>query len=338
MRRGYQLVPGWCWGYACRKISGSSTWSNHAWGLAVDLNAPKNPYGSRLVTDMPSWMPALWKSYGFRWGGDYRNNKDAMHYEFMGSVADAKRQTERARAELGKGGPVTPEPGLNTSRITKIELRQEYEEASARWPILHDIERQFGLPGYLLFAVGSRETNLQEKYTQGSTGDGGHGHGVFQLDDRWHDIPPGFDTDINAQARKAAEMLADGIARHGLLGGLNYYNSGDTATSETTGKDYGPDVIARMEFLQAVFSATGKEGDDVIRIIKTTNYDGSSHDGVFVEANFSTVKWVPNNLIWDFAAKYAVAGGGSDGPVLVRRDEFDTLHRIGNAPAKVWPT
>jgi hypothetical protein len=105
MRRGYRLVPGWCWGYACRKIAGSSSWSNHAWALAVDLNAPKNPMTSRLVTDMPSWMPALWKSYGFRWGGDYRGKKDAMHYEFMGSVAEAKAQTERARRELRPGAP-----------------------------------------------------------------------------------------------------------------------------------------------------------------------------------------------------------------------------------------
>lgn len=118
MRRGYRLVPGWCWGYACRKIAGSSTWSNHAWALAVDLNAPKNPYTTKLVTDMPPWMPALWKSYGFRWGGDYRGKKDAMHYEFMGSVTDARNQTERARRELGKSAP-KPQPtnGLNAGQL-----------------------------------------------------------------------------------------------------------------------------------------------------------------------------------------------------------------------------
>jgi hypothetical protein len=111
MKRGYRLVPGWCWGYACRKIRGSSSWSNHAWGLAVDLNAPKNPMTSRLVTDMPSWMPTLWKSYGFRWGGDYSGRKDAMHYEFLGSVTDAKMQTERARRELtGRSAPVPQAP------------------------------------------------------------------------------------------------------------------------------------------------------------------------------------------------------------------------------------
>lgn len=102
-RRGYDVKPGQTWGNSCRKIRNSSSWSNHAWGLAIDINAPSNPMTNRLITDMSSWMPALWKSYGFRWGGDYRGRKDAMHYEFLGSVADAKAQTERARREL-KGG------------------------------------------------------------------------------------------------------------------------------------------------------------------------------------------------------------------------------------------
>lgn len=99
--RGYDLRPGWCWGFACRSIRGSSSPSNHSWGLAVDLNAPKNPMSSRLITDMPSWMPKLWESYGFRWGGRYRGRKDAMHYEFIGTPADARMFTAKARQELG---------------------------------------------------------------------------------------------------------------------------------------------------------------------------------------------------------------------------------------------
>ena len=110
-RRGYRLHDGWCWAYACRGIKRpdgtmSDTPSNHSWGLALDLNAPANPNTSGpLVTDMPTWMPELWESYGFRWGGNYRkyggSTVDAMHYEFMGSVADAARYTEKARQEIG---------------------------------------------------------------------------------------------------------------------------------------------------------------------------------------------------------------------------------------------
>lgn len=85
---GYQLRPDECWGYASRPIRGTNTPSNHSWGLAVDLNSRTNPMGSTLVTDMPPWMTQLWKSRGFRWGGDYSGRKDAMHFEFMGTPAD----------------------------------------------------------------------------------------------------------------------------------------------------------------------------------------------------------------------------------------------------------
>jgi peptidoglycan hydrolase-like protein with peptidoglycan-binding domain len=106
-----------CWGYSCRAISGSNSPSNHSWGLAVDINAPSNPYTSPLVTDMPSWMPDLWNEYGFRWGGDYSGSKDAMHYEFMESVSAAASYTQKARdrglgggASGGGGGGTPPTP------------------------------------------------------------------------------------------------------------------------------------------------------------------------------------------------------------------------------------
>lgn len=102
-----------CWGYNCRSISGSSSPSNHSWGLAVDINAPSNPHKDPpCVTDMPDWMPDLWTQYGFRWGGTY-SRPDAMHYEYMGSPQDLARHTDQARAAgLGDGGavPVPPEP------------------------------------------------------------------------------------------------------------------------------------------------------------------------------------------------------------------------------------
>jgi hypothetical protein len=62
----------------------------------------------------------------------------------------------------------------------------------------------------LLFAVGSREANLTNE-----AGDFGHGHGVWQLDDRFHTLPGGgleqFDADVALQCATAAGML------HGML-------------------------------------------------------------------------------------------------------------------------
>lgn len=78
--------------YNCRKITNGSGFSLHAYGIAADINARTNPYGKRLITDMPLAMVAAIKAIRtreghavFRWGGDYRSNKDAMHYEVVAS-------------------------------------------------------------------------------------------------------------------------------------------------------------------------------------------------------------------------------------------------------------
>jgi D-alanyl-D-alanine carboxypeptidase len=129
-----------CWGYSCRAISGSNNPSNHSWGLAVDINAPSNPYTSPLVTDMPGWMPDLWNQYGFRWGGDYSGSKDAMHYEFMESVAAAADYTSKARsAGLGGGQPIPPEPpkdwfDMATEDDLRRIIREELKTANASIP------------------------------------------------------------------------------------------------------------------------------------------------------------------------------------------------------------
>jgi hypothetical protein len=97
--RGYLMHPGWCWGYGCRAIRGTSVPSNHSWGLAVDLNAPVNPLGA-ISWEMPAWVGPLWNEYGWRWGGNYSGRKDAMHFEFMGTPADAAAMTAKAKEML----------------------------------------------------------------------------------------------------------------------------------------------------------------------------------------------------------------------------------------------
>lgn len=91
-RLGYDIKPGETWGFSCRAIRGfPDVPSNHSWGLAVDVNAPENPMGNPLRTDIPVAVRELWKAHMFRWGGDYKGRKDSMHFEFMGTPADAAR-------------------------------------------------------------------------------------------------------------------------------------------------------------------------------------------------------------------------------------------------------
>lgn len=111
-RDGFKFVPGWCWGYSNRPIAGTNTPSNHSWGLAIDINAPHNPYTNKYRRpdhehSIPNWVGDRFEKYGFRWGGPAYG--DWMHMEFMGTPADADRFTEAARNDLS-GRPVVPKP------------------------------------------------------------------------------------------------------------------------------------------------------------------------------------------------------------------------------------
>jgi hypothetical protein len=68
--------------YNPRKVRGSKTkWSNHAYGAAIDLNAEENGFGEGRGT-MPRPVINAFKRQGARWGGDYRDRTDPMHFEF----------------------------------------------------------------------------------------------------------------------------------------------------------------------------------------------------------------------------------------------------------------
>lgn len=90
--RGMRLVTPGCWGFARKPRF-------HGWGLALDINAPKNVWGtdesrSEIATEY-RWVVALMEEYGFFWLGPAI--KDWMHFSFVGSPEDAARMTEKAR-------------------------------------------------------------------------------------------------------------------------------------------------------------------------------------------------------------------------------------------------
>ena len=149
-------------------------------------------------------------------------------------------------------------------KIAPDVLLGQYRRSVAAWPFLPDVEASYRLPRCLLVAVASRETNCRNV-----VGDGGHGHGVFQYDDRSHAIPAGFDGDVRLQAETAAAMLRGLIDafQGNVRAALDAYNAGAGAVraalrvgrdpdSVTTGRDYGSDVLARMSYLQTATSPT----------------------------------------------------------------------------------
>jgi hypothetical protein len=89
--------------FVCRPTRGSSRWSEHAYGLAIDVNPFMNPYSRGAVV-----LPELASSYlrrgwsrpgmigpdsvvarefariGWSWGGSWRGLKDYQHFTATG--------------------------------------------------------------------------------------------------------------------------------------------------------------------------------------------------------------------------------------------------------------
>jgi hypothetical protein len=91
-------------GYVDRDVRGQpGVKSVHAHGAAIDINPSANPFGSKLVTDMPANVASVAKQMGLGWGGNWTSVKDAMHF----SVA----KNEGGDIQLADGGIVPARPG-----------------------------------------------------------------------------------------------------------------------------------------------------------------------------------------------------------------------------------
>lgn len=95
------------WGYAARLIRGSSTViSNHASGTAADVDASKHPLGRTGTWKWAQVVKIRWRLLAFkgciRWGGDYKNRIDSMHFEINKPLAPVER-TARRMAQTRNG-------------------------------------------------------------------------------------------------------------------------------------------------------------------------------------------------------------------------------------------
>lgn len=136
LARAYDLAGyGDDWGYSNRCIRGTGPGtdrvcvkSNHAWGLAVDADASVNPMTTdleanhefvRTVVD-----PILAPFYGrLLWGGEYAGaRKDYMHFEYVGTVAEAIADSAHALRLLQapEDNDMTPEQAKQLAEIHQM--------------------------------------------------------------------------------------------------------------------------------------------------------------------------------------------------------------------------
>jgi hypothetical protein len=66
-----------------RFIAGSTTLSNHAFGLAFDINVPGNQRGT--VGEIDRTVVSIFQKWGFTWGGTW-SWTDPMHFEMNAIV------------------------------------------------------------------------------------------------------------------------------------------------------------------------------------------------------------------------------------------------------------
>jgi D-alanyl-D-alanine carboxypeptidase len=89
--------------FNCRLVPGTSVWSQHSYGLAVDVNPFENPEIQDGNVDPPAaaaWADrsrsnaalithgnSAWRAFntiGWTWGGDWQSPKDYMHFSANG--------------------------------------------------------------------------------------------------------------------------------------------------------------------------------------------------------------------------------------------------------------
>jgi len=169
---------------------------------------------------------------------------------------------------------------------TTNDLKKQCKRAADKgWlPFFQDSGADYTFDAVLLMAIASRETNMKN-----IIGDGGHGYGIMQIDDRsfpewchsgaWQDVEQGIAkgalvldgkrTNVEKNQGKkivfgkksfvgkanltAAEILRISISSYNC-GWWAYYNfsKGHDVDKSSTGHDYSADVLSRMATIRNI--------------------------------------------------------------------------------------
>jgi hypothetical protein len=154
--------------------------------------------------------------------------------------------------------------------LTQI-CTEQFQDPARQWLIklLMDSAARHGLDPALVLAISSRETNIRN-----IEGDGGHGRGPMQLDDRSHKIPADWQEHPVGIIDQCCALLATYITwarQQGIPAddveqvAVAAYNAGPANAKAgwrngnvdrfTTGKNYSTDVLVRRKVFRSLLNS-----------------------------------------------------------------------------------
>lgn len=126
--------------------------SNHAWGLALDINSTANvvSYDGRVHGNLPANVSKIAAKYGLFWGGNYHASdyRDPMHFEFLGTpgeavalIAKLSRAKKKATpSRTVKSIPKTKKGKPQQYRVVRVHKGDSYWRLAQRYyhrPLLY---------------------------------------------------------------------------------------------------------------------------------------------------------------------------------------------------------
>lgn len=116
---GYRLHQDQTGAFVCRPIGGTRSPSNHSISTATDVNWRENEFSYNPRYTIPKSVVDMWTRFGWSWGGYWSGMKDTMHFEWMRSIAEARRQTANFY-NVAPMDPFTAEDGIILREISGL--------------------------------------------------------------------------------------------------------------------------------------------------------------------------------------------------------------------------
>lgn len=90
----------WSWDFSFRKFTGGTKYSCHASGTAIDLNAPKHPYGTKATKSFSNKQISAIRKKLAEYNGvvKWLDSTDPMHFEIAGTTSQVEAVAKAIKA------------------------------------------------------------------------------------------------------------------------------------------------------------------------------------------------------------------------------------------------